>query len=258
MQASSWTRWEIAVNKASLPARWSLVRKYGRGAFWGTALGADLCQRLDGQQRVLKEAPVFHAEPLANGVWLQLSEVFPPSPDEIERLLTYFAPILDWTREDWQGWIRHDWEKQTGQPLSDAGVIRAASVAPDDAFPVRLLDDLEVFGDVTVPKNGGDDVAYNLYLERLPSERERALIQAVVAEWSRGEQQRIYEEMPENSYGWFHHVTVPAFNGMAARWRIDTSCRGVQWHSIEALRQWFAGVPNLPIRELVLGFERVE
>ncbi len=88
--------------------------------------------------------------------------------------------------------------------------------------------------------------------------RERALIQAVVAEWSRGEQQRIYEEMPENSYGWFHHVTVPAFNGMAARWRIDTSCRGVQWHSIEALRQWFAGVPNLPIRELVLGFERVE
>jgi len=73
-----------------------LWHRFVRGVFWGNGLSSELCDRLGGQATVLRDAPVFRAEPAAKGVWLQLSKSFPPKTEEIDRLKTYLSPLLGW------------------------------------------------------------------------------------------------------------------------------------------------------------------
>lgn len=74
--------------------QWPDVSRFARGAFWGNALGSELCEQLGGQEQVLKEAPAAVREILDRGVWLQLSRGIPPSRESFFQLSAYLSPIL--------------------------------------------------------------------------------------------------------------------------------------------------------------------
>jgi hypothetical protein len=76
------------------------VRRYIIGAYWCHALGRDLCQRLGGQDAVLREAPVAIALPLDEGVWLRLSRESNPGAEALDRLADYLSPLLNYSERD--------------------------------------------------------------------------------------------------------------------------------------------------------------
>ncbi len=150
---------------------------------------------------------------------------------------------------DEEQWAAHE-------VVERVGVQRVPHVSPDDAFAVRLLDNMETYEDEDVVNNIGyiDDVAFCLRFVQEPDKDEQTIIAAVVYEWARQEQNRIYDAEPNNAYGWFHRVSHIVFEGDTARWYIDTSCAGVKIQSIGALQEWMAGTPGPRAIELVLGW----
>lgn len=90
----------LEIERRSILRAWPDTQRFARGAFWGNGLGADLCARLGGQAKVLRDAPVFRSEPVGHGVWLQVTKDFPPDQDAINRLSEYLLPVLDWNEAD--------------------------------------------------------------------------------------------------------------------------------------------------------------
>lgn len=74
--------------------RWARTLVRPRGVFWGNYLGPRMCEALGGRVRVLADAPVFFAEPVGEGVWLQLSE-HPGETVSTDQLTSYLQRLLE-------------------------------------------------------------------------------------------------------------------------------------------------------------------
>lgn len=90
------TGYEYRHRPHRLAPLWHNYNLYTRGAFWGNALGEELCERLGGRRFVLENAPVEHREPLGEGVWLQTSQHLPSTSSQLADLESFLAVLLDW------------------------------------------------------------------------------------------------------------------------------------------------------------------
>jgi len=145
---------------------WPELVRYARGAFWGNALGAELCERLGGVDRVLREAPAAVAEPLGGGVWLQLSGLPPVEPEELSRLTEYLKPILSWTRRDLDE-LRDT--RPPGEPLPESDAPPPGS----PSVPVEVTQLLD------------PSIALNIHLRETPTKKQQAIVESALDAWFR-------------------------------------------------------------------------
>lgn len=233
---------------------WSALRRYARGAFWGTGLGPDLCAQLGGQVRVLREAPVALARPVDKGVWLQLSDSPPAEPAALAHLAAFLAPLLTWTREDVLAveseahgeeaiakLIRSTSVKATAfLPPAPTPETADASPAPlssaSQAVPIRGLRDLE-------PETG-----LNVYLAAPPTPAQRATMETAMEAW--------YREGFNGHFGGtgFHDLTGPTVDGRVMRWHADFGSADAR-HAIRSLARRLAELPGATVERLVVGTE---
>lgn len=81
---------------------WSDFSRFLPHVAWGMALSTSLCQRLGGQDSVLRDAPTALNERLGGGVWLQLPSAFPSHSDRstVGPLVDYLVPLLRYSSAD--------------------------------------------------------------------------------------------------------------------------------------------------------------
>jgi hypothetical protein len=239
--------------------QWFEITRYARGAFWGTGLGPDLCERIGGRDRVLAEAPAPIVRPLGDGAWLQLSPMLPADPEDLARLASFLQPILDWTQQDLnrlrtEWWARRRAEEEAGRAgasvkESAEAMLREAEVRGEGpirgqrkAVAVRGIDNL------------GVDVTLNVSLALPPTPLQVALAELVVDQWYGdgfdGAFQGDYGE------GGFHSLHGPSVDGAVLRWHADLgTADGLL--AIRALARRLANIPTIAVRRLTLGTEEV-
>lgn len=216
---------------------WPAITRYVRGAFWSNGLGPDLCARLGGQAQVLRDAPVFCAEPLGKGVWLQTSEVFPASQETLDQLARFLAPLLDWTKNDILPYF-----SQIGAALIPQEITAETDEFEDALHPmvaVRWLD-----------TSYESDVSINIYVASSPTLEQRVSIQALLSRW--------YAVGFNGGFGGsgFHSITDASFGGPVIRCSIDLG-KVDALLAFDSLRKRLAALPNIEVREVVLGTEVV-
>jgi len=213
---------------------WPVLTRYARGAFWGNGLGPQLCERLGGRARVLREAPVPIAEPLGEGVWLQLSGEPPPPEDELARLKEYLAPLLNWGKQDIDALL---------PPVAPAMLRPPLPRVPPSTTPIpfRFVQDSET------------DVVLNLHLRRRPSPNEQAAVEAAIRNWRRDAEEGFFGDSD------FHYVGEPSLDRQnhMLRWSADLG-RVQPMEAIERLALRLGAVPLGAITELVIGQEEAD
>lgn len=239
--------------------QWEEITRFGRGAFWGTGLGPDLCARLGGQARVLAQAPVPIARPLDGGVWLQLPSVPPAAPADLARLASYLEPILSWNDEE--VWTLRK-EAQARRRAEEAA--RFSEMAPS-VVAETILREAEERGQgptrgkrKAVPIRGLDridvDVTLNLRLSGPLTPVQQALVESVVDGWYRNGFDGAYQIGPGS--GGFHSLSRPSVDGPVLRWHVDLgTADGTK--AIHDLAKRLGNVPDVTVRRLDLGTEEV-
>lgn len=243
-ESTTRTSYEIE-HQRSVPVDWSEVRCHFRGAFWGNALGQDLCTILGGLESVIKNAPVQLAEPLGNGVWLQVTEEFSPSRKELGRLSDYLAPILEWPLAD----SEREQKRKSAQ-------LRVVRISEDMAFlsnPLLPSRDTPLIPTRELENPYDQDDVYlvfNIYFGQplVPSQRD-VLISALHAWFHAGQH-------GEYGGGRLRSMSEPAINGVAARFSVDITYAD-RMSSIDALRRQLSSFAELGVREIVVGIEKV-
>lgn len=228
-------------------SQWPDLRRYLRGAFWGTGLGPDLCAQLGGQDRVLHEAPVTLAQRLDHGLWLQLSEIPPAEPAALARLAAYLAPLLEWTRADV---LAGEAEARARQAYAESAASVEASVSsgmPEPAtshhggrrraVPMRLIGE------------PGTDVGLNVYLATPPTPSQRVTVETALEAW--------YRLGSTGAFGGagFHDVIGPSADGAVLRWLVDLGSADDR-RALRALAEQLAELPGVTVERLVVGTER--
>ncbi|MFN8526294.1 MAG: hypothetical protein U0821_24610 [Chloroflexota bacterium] len=236
------------------PITWAELSKYAVGCFWVTYLGAGLCERLGGVERVLAEAPAPIKLRGREGVWLQLSEL-PPAPEgALEQLQRYLAPILDWT----------DVEIMAGRPRSrelagttylpektraEHAAERAARKHRDAAPPIEYVPDLAE--DATAPQ----DVTLNLYFAAPLNEPGLAQMEAVIEAWFGAGLDGAFPYDEDGPSG-MHQVDGPSIDGAVLRYTIDFGSADAD-AAIQDLAERLAECESLHALRIVVGTETV-
>jgi len=213
-------------------------------------LGPDLCARLGGQDRVLRDAPVAIARPLdGGGVWLQLSEV-PPAPLAVlEPFAAYLDPVRDWTYADITTTPPLPRRVHTFTPLR--------TTAPFPAYPIES----------TGLRRG--DSGLTLYLASPPTQTQIAELTAAVAAWDDArtplQHTRQRNGSDEASESIFHTLQAPTYTlygpavvGNVLRWRtrLGFAARDPDWR-LPDLCSRIADVPGVQVEKLVVGTETI-
>ncbi|MFN8526488.1 MAG: hypothetical protein U0821_25585 [Chloroflexota bacterium] len=247
------TSWE-GDRRVHVPVTRSELSRLGRGCFWGTGLGAGLCERLGGVERVLAEAPAPIKLRGREGVWLQLSELPPAPARALEELQRYLAPILDWT----------DAEIMAGRPRSrefagtayvpektraEHAAERAARKHRDAAPPIEYVPDLAE--DATAPQ----DVTLNLYFAAPLNEPGLAQMEAVIEAWFGAGLDGAFPYDEDGPSG-MHQVDGPSIDGAVLRYTIDFGSADAD-AAIQDLAERLAECESLHALQIVVGTETV-
>jgi hypothetical protein len=213
------------------------VRRFARGAFWGTGLGRELCARLGGRERVLQEAPVPLRQALGEGVWLQVSEAPPAEAAALARLAAYMAPLLNWTRSDVRalvGAVRPPPVDRAPQPA--ATPPRPAARA---RVPVRWLESIEE-----------SEIGLNVYLTTEPDREQLVRLRDAVEAW-----------YAANAGGalagkGFQLLGGPSVDGVVVRWSADLGAAD-PLAAVADLARRLASLPGPEVTRLEVGTEEV-
>lgn len=238
------TAHERGPERQALWTVWPALPRYLRGAFWGNGLGAGLCARLGGPERVLADAPVALARPLGDGVWLQLPGTPPAAGEDLARLGEYLAPLLHWTKADVAPLAPPRPRVPSRQRPAGAATASSGSSRPPRgrAVAVRLASEL------------GPDVALNVTLAASPTDEQRAAIEAAVDAWYHA---GFAGAFPSGvGRGVFHDLTGPSSDGAVLRWQADLGSADVE-RAIRVLAERLGAVPGVAVRRLVVGTEEV-
>ena len=225
----------------SIPS-WTGTQKFLRCLAWGTYLGPELCSRLGGVDQVLRTAPVWRAQPLGPGVFLEMSpDIREPAPDERwEQGIAYLRPLFATSPDG----IPYTYpERPPPPPTPDIGPgtgRRGRRVVP--SFPVEIVD------------QGGVDATFNLYFRSRPSPAVVEQLQQALRAW--------YTAGVRGAFGepGLHDMTRPVPNGRAVRWHVDFGTVDER----RAMRELASRLEELarqvaaPIERLVVGEELVE
>jgi hypothetical protein len=244
--STAWTKLE-ATRRQRLSSYWPALQTFVRGAFWGNLLSASHCDRLGGRDRILREAPVWHAQPVGEGIWLQLSKTLPPSPDAVDRLEAYLAPLLNWTPTDVEQW-RLAWATKNSEYYNSKqfhSPPETRSIAYSDLPEVRWLFEPEDAWDLDI----------NIYVDEALGEEARQQIGAIIQGWfAEGAQAEGFEsDVPYH----LREMTEPAFGEMAVRFSVECRSEGKFPLIVERLREWLTMVTTVRITEVILGMETV-
>jgi hypothetical protein len=218
---------------------WEAVNHYARGTTWSMGLGPTLCNRLEGAESVLANAPVPIKGRLGDGVWLQCSG---NPADDYESVLAaleaYLYPLLDWTRDD----PIVQWPKPYAPP-SDSTPRRGRSTSPSPVAGVVTPVPVEYLPDV------GLDTGLNLYLREPLDETRLAALTELVGDW--------YGRGLFGGFGGvgFHELRGPIVDGSILRWRIDFGSADILV-ALETLAREL-GATELGMQRLVIGVEHV-
>lgn len=242
---------------------WDAIRCYVRGTFWGTALGPDHCERLGGQERVLREAPTSIVQPLGDGVWLQLSEKPPAEIHAVERLAEYLAPLQQWTVKDATIYRRHN--VPVPQPHPHRSLPRASHIL---SLPRPAVDEEVTAIRMTIlekPLQGGR-IGINVHLRVPPTTAQLSELMATVEEWYQMHVCAGHEQFWP--YGYF--LDGPTVAGTIARWNasgVRTFGRLIDWHkpawhrelmqTVQTLSERLAALTNVDVIQLVIGTETI-
>ncbi len=232
----------ITVLERNRPFRlvdWTDQRHFLRGVFWGNGLGPDLCDRLGGQDHVLRHAPVFCAEPLGAGVWLQISEPFPPPQEAIDRLAAFLAPLLTWTKDDLiPRHTPYPTDLASQEPITERDEF--ADDTSNPMVPMKWLDTID-----------GLDIGINIYLEKPPTPEQEDAIKASLDRW--------YTVGFNGGFGGagFHSISQPSVDRASLRCMLDLGSADAPL-AFDSLRKRLAALSNVQVHELILGTEIVE
>ena len=241
--SSDWgtvTRHEAAPDRTVL-VEWADLRRFARGAFWGTGLGFELCERLGGRDRILSQAPAPVKEHLNGAVWLQLSSVPPADELALQKLSSFMSPLLQWTRAD----LRTQFpESRPTMPESGGRRRRPEDLPTAHRVPMRILDSFHE------DRSGG----LNIYLAVAPNPEQRIAIEESVRTWYESSFQGFFA----SRFGiGFHDIQGPRIDGRIMRWVIDLGIANSR-EALDALAVRLALLPGVEIDQLVVGTERVE
>lgn len=220
----------------TIPFQYEVLKRYMRGAFWGTGLGSELCQQLGGREVVLRDAPATISRRLGAGVWLQLSPEGPIAADGTLASLRHFlAPVLRWSPHEVRNLVAATPTPtlQADQPPGPTGI--ATHEAPRQrrrAVPVA---------------DAGDEGGLNIYLDTAPSPIDVASITATVADWFR-------DGVNEAFGGPLHELTGPVTEHTVMRWRIDFGTADTR-RAVRDLSRRLGGLPGIGVSRLVVGVE---
>jgi hypothetical protein len=250
---------------------WAEVCRYARGAFWGMGLGPDLCARLGGAERVLRQAPVAITRPLGKGVWLQTSEAPPAEPDDLERLAEFLVPLLDWSVSDLQALratAQAEWRARTplAATLEAASLQRSGNDAAMTPHP-HMAQAAERAPTATGSAHGGPrtvpirglreaevDAAVNIHLAAPPTPEQLATLLSLLGAW--------YAEGFDGAWpsgfgvGGFHSMSDPVCDDRIVRFQMDFgSADGGR--ALRVLARRLAALSSPEVRRIVLGTESV-
>ena len=213
-----------------------VLKRYARGAFWGTGLGADLCQLLGGQEVVLQHAPATVTRPLGAGVWLQLSPEGPIAPRQaLANMREFLRPVLNWSPIDVQNLLTATLRPRADHPPEPTS-IATHKPRKQRRRAVPVVDD-------------GDDGGLNVYLDAPLSPTDAASITATVADWFR-------EGVNEGFGGPLHELTGPVTEPSVMRWRIDFGTADRR-RAVHDLSTRLGHLPGIGVSRLVIGVESV-
>ncbi|GEM_PF-4257397 len=230
---------------------WPGVRRFFRGAFWGTGLGPDLCALLGGQEVVLRAAPVALARPLGDGVWLQLSSLVPAAGEELQRLTEFLAPLLDWSVDDLV-------QLRTPSPPVATPTVGPTSLAPSRAgpgapIPLRVLDydlvlDVDHPGPPTATERAAldEEAVINIHLDAPPDEEQQTTLLGAVHAWL------------EESVGPAVQTTGPALDrrGAVLRWRVEFF-EGNTFDALRDLVRRLRALPGVTVTGIAIGTDEL-
>jgi hypothetical protein len=217
---------------------WEDLRRFARGAFWGTGLGPDLCARLGGRERVLSEAPAARKEPLGEGVWLQLSAAPPTDQSSLETLRVYLQPLLEWTRVDLATQFPNGPRERSG-----GGHGRLAS--RDSASSPRVS--VQVLPRFHEDHSGG----LNIYLGAPPTSEEQEVIERTVRSWYDSSFQASSSGAQQAG---FHDIRGPTVEAQVMRWFIDLGMANAPV-ALDALAAELGRLGGVKVDRLVVGTE---
>ncbi|MGI8856678.1 MAG: hypothetical protein ACR2JW_13090 [Thermomicrobiales bacterium] len=219
------------------------IRRFARGAFWLTALNADLCAFLGGQERVLRDAPVFRAESVGEGVCLQLSPDPLLTADAVSQLLSYLNPLLAQS-------IRSQPPAPIEVPATHSGIFPERVLpyvpiarTPGDTVPMEVLENQHIRDDLM-------DIRFNIHLGEGTTREHRTFVSEMVRVW-----------LDDAQYGFFgglrfRNPSNPSINGSVVRWQAEIAAPSFL-SAIEELRERLAVIPDVNVVKLVLGTETV-
>jgi hypothetical protein len=214
-------------------------------------LGAEHCRILGGVDFVLRHAPAALVSPLGEGVWLQLSDQPPASPEHRQHLAEFLQPVLTWTGADVRAIRAHlaaqdhsDAWQRIGPTEPDAPTRARArrqlrrTVRPTlrKSVPIFRLSELDI------------DSALSIELAAPPSPLQHALIEAIVDEW--------YRKGVGGGFGdgGFHMLRGPAVDGAVLTWAIDFGS-GDAPAALGELSEKLAAAPEVAVIGLSVGVQ---
>lgn len=221
-----------------LPPHWLNVTRFVQDIFWSNCFGPDLCMRLGGQDKILRDAPVAIAEALGEGVWLQLTEMPPPDRAARDRFAAYIAPLLDWTDQEVIHQLPTRENAQPARSVPEARRSSAVNVAPIPAL--RWTDEI-----------GDREAAINIHTSTQMTKEQQEQIIGVLEAWADG-------SLNENNIPWIGMSTLSS-NVLVIRGELEFGSYDTDRidQALEDLRVRLAALPGTRVREIVLGLETI-
>ncbi len=222
-------------------AYWKDIARFTRGAFWATFLGPTQCERLGGQDYVVRTAPIWRAEPAGHGVWLQISPDFPENEPNIAPLLAFLAPILSWTKDDLatSGDIDRMYHVPPSFPMKWFKDVSDPMLKQSPIVPLRKL---------PTYKETDSQIVLNIYTDGPISAEQRTILDIALHTWK-------YDGHEDGFNGAFiAWLGFLSFSSTSVRCVVD-----IDYHddSLRALQEYLSILVGVTVREIVIGIEEV-